>query len=145
VNLRVAVVCTGNVARSPALAAILQRKYAGDGILIESAAVGRKAVTGQPVKRAMRQILLREGYAEAAEHRSVLLGELSWTPDIVVGVARVHAERIAEIMPDVRSLLCDPLIPDPAFGGNEGYEQTWQLLQQAAQNLNLNLKELRIA
>jgi protein-tyrosine phosphatase len=130
---RVVVVCTGNVARSPALAAILQMRCFGTDV--SSAAVGRKAVAGAPVKRAMREILEREGYGDASTYRSRLLAELEWTPDLVVCCAPVHMERVREILPGVPRTLCDPVIPDPAFGGAEAYELAWGLIQAAADDI----------
>lgn len=132
-SLRVIVVCTGNVARSPALAAILQlRNFSTD---FSSAAVGRKALAGLPVKQQMRKILEREGYGDASPHRSRLLTELEWTPDVVVCCAPVHLKRTREILPDVPQLLCQPVIPDPAFGGPEAYEVAWQLMLRASDDI----------
>lgn len=131
---RVVVVCTGNVARSPALAAVLQ--LARPGMEVSSAAVGRKAAAGAPMKRRMRDIMLREGLeAVAVLHRSRLLGELEFTPDLVVCCAPVHMERVREILPGVPRTLCSPVIPDPAFGGPEAYEAAWSLIQAAAADI----------
>lgn len=128
------VVCTGNVARSPALAAVLQKRFPRDQI--SSAAVGRKAVAGLPVKRPMREIMQREGLGWYAErHRSTLLAELEWEPDLIVCCAAVHMTRVKEICPGVPRTLCDPVIPDPAFGGVEGYERAWELIQAAADDI----------
>jgi protein-tyrosine-phosphatase len=129
--VRVTVVCTGNVARSPALAAVLQRRFPRSEIT--SAAVGRKAVAGAVMKRPMREILEREGLGWHAEHhRSRLLGELEWDPDLVICCAPVHMQRAAEILPGVPRMLCEPVIPDPAFGGAEAYERAWELIKAAA-------------
>jgi protein-tyrosine-phosphatase len=130
---RVVVVCTGNVARSPALAAVLQARR--PDLDVSSAAVGRRAVVGAPVKRAMRDILIREGFTEAAEGRSRLLAELEWEPDLIVCCAAVHMERAKEILYGVPRTLCDPVIPDPAFGGTEAYEAAWGLIQAAADDI----------
>lgn len=131
---RIVVVCTGNIARSPALAAVLGKRC--DDLDVSSAAVGRKAVAGLPMKRRMREILAREGLGVEAEgHRSKLLTELEWTPDLLIAVAPVHMSRLAEILPDVPRILCEPPIPDPAFGGPEAYEIAWHLIQQAADGM----------
>lgn len=133
--MRITVVCTGNVARSPALAAVLQ--LAHPEIDVNSAAVGRKAAAGLPMKRPMREILEREGYGDASGHRSRLLGELEFTPDLVVCVAPVHVERVREILRGVPTLLCNPVIPDPAFGGPEAYERAWALINTAVDGILL--------
>jgi protein-tyrosine phosphatase len=130
---RVTVVCTGNVARSPALAAVLQKRFPRTEVT--SAAVGRKAVAGSVVKRQMREILEREGFSEAAGGRSRLLAEMEWEPDLVVCCAPVHMERTREILPGVARMLCSPVIPDPAFGGAAMYERAWELIQAAADDI----------
>lgn len=130
---RVTVVCTGNVARSPALAAVLHKLL--PDIVVTSAAVGRRAVAGAPVKRAMRQIMEREGYGDWAGHRSILLAEMEWEPDLLICVAPVHMQRVKEIMPGVSSTLCNPVIPDPAFGEAGAYERAWELILRAADDI----------
>jgi protein-tyrosine-phosphatase len=95
-------------------------------------------VAGAPMKKPMREILERQGMSREAErHRSRLLAELEWTPDLVICCAPVHMIRVAEILPGVASVLCHPVIPDPAFGGTEGYEKAWRLIQQAADDIIL--------
>ncbi len=83
----------------------------------------------------MRNILEREGFSEAAGGRSRLLGELEFTPDLVICCAPVHMERVREVLPGVPRTLCDPIIPDPAFGGIEAYERAWQLINTAADDI----------
>lgn len=130
---RVTVVCTGNVARSPALAAVLAGLL--PDVAITSAAVGRRAVAGAPVKRAMRAIMEREGYGGRAGHRAILLAEIEWTPDLIVCCAPVHMDRAREILPGVPRTLCDPVIPDPAFGDAGSYERAWELIKAAADDI----------
>ena len=132
-GMRVVVVCTGNVARSPALAAVLAKLRPDVGF--SSAAVGRKAVAGAPVKASMRRIMEREGYGQWARHRSILLAEMEWEPDLIICCAPVHMERAREICPGVPRTLCSPVIPDPAFGQAGAYEAAWKLILAAADDI----------
>lgn len=133
--MRIVAVCTGNVARSPALECLLQEGLAG--VEVRSAGVGDKAVAGLRMKPYMRMILGREGFGDFAEsHRSfVLRGEEAIAPDLFVAVSRVHVRKLGGMFPEVPVLLCDPIIPDPAFGGLDAYEEAWNLIQTASDDM----------
>lgn len=134
--MKAVVVCTGNVARSPALAKLLQEKYPQHTFV--SAAVGLKATSGRRMARNMRLIMEKCGWADyAEEHRSQLYGETieDGNPDVVIACARVHMKYLAAIAPDVPHVLAYPEIFDPAFRGPEGYDKCWDLIEAAALNL----------
>jgi protein-tyrosine-phosphatase len=128
----VMVVCAGNVARSPALACLLQASRAD--LRVESAGVGRKAVAGLRMKKPMRGLLAQAGYAEFAQaHRSRLIADLTECPDLCIAVGVSQMRRLEELLPDVPRQACDPLIPDPAYGDQVSYDRAWtQILENAA-------------
>lgn len=137
--MRITIVCTGNVARSVALAALLS-DYRPD-LTVDSAAVGRKASPGRRAARPMRALLDQAGHGDLAEdHRSRLWADLP-RPDLTVACAPVHLQHLSRLDPAAPTLLADPTIPDPAFGGLEAYERAWPLLLQAARNLACTLPE----
>lgn len=128
--MRIAVVCTGNVARSPALARVLQEMYPHH--TFSSAAVGLKATRGRKMAKPMREILTQCGWGDYAEtHRSKLFMDLD-EPHIAIAAAPVHMKYLAAIAPDIPHMLSDPVIFDPAFGTREGYERCWDLIQESA-------------
>lgn len=129
--MQIVVVCTGNIIRSPALAGIMQAHRPEHEWL--SAAVGRKAVAGQRMRKPMREIMHAAGYGDYADaHRSRLLQDLGGRPDLIIGVAPKHLKRLEELAPDVPRILTQPAIIDPVRGGPELYLQTWKQLRQAA-------------
>lgn len=132
--MKVIVVCTGNVARSPALAHILQEKYPRH--TFDSAAVGVRALPGRVMARPMRQILTEEGFGDYAEaHRSQLLADvMDRNYELAVACTPIHVKHLHRIAPDLTSVLCQPVIHDPAFHGEERYRACWELILQAAEN-----------
>ena len=129
--MRVVIVCTGNVARSPALALLLSDLR--PDLDVSSAAVGLKAKQGRRCARNMRLLLAEAGHVEAAEnHRSRLYIDLPERPDVVVACAPIHVKRLAAVDPEANVMECSPPIPDPAFGGMDSYLSAWPLLVKAA-------------
>jgi protein-tyrosine-phosphatase len=137
--MKVIVVCTGNVARSPALACLLQAGR--QDMEVGSAAVGHRAVSGLRMRKPMRDIMAWYGYATYADlHRSRLLADCD-RPDLIIAVAPVHMKRLEEIAPGIPRLLCDPVIPDPAFGNRTAYEHAWDCIVDAAGTLMCELPD----
>lgn len=133
---RVMVVCTGNVARSPALATLLA--YARPDLTVTSAAVGARAQPGRRMARPMRELLTDHGHGyAAAQHRSHLFDPAD-PPDIAIAVAPVHVRRLHKLAPDV-PVIRTTHIPDPAFGGPPAYHRVWPLLVAAAAELAVAL------
>lgn len=122
--MRVVVVCTGNVARSPVLGGLLW--LTRPDLRVETAAVGVKARSGLRMKKPMRELLLEQGLATkqfTEEFRSLRWEELDDPSeiDLAIGVAPVHIKRLAEIAPSVPRMLTTPVIKDPAYGSRDGY------------------------
>lgn len=136
--MNVTVVCTGNVARSPALAMLLQKLR--PDLHVTSAAVGRKAVDGRCCAKPMRQLLAEHaGLNDAASaHRSRRYDPAD-RPDLVICCAKVHAERLRDIDTTVPFLMCYPLIPDPAFGGPAAYIAAFPKILSNAERLAYTL------
>lgn len=129
--MRVVVVCTGNVARSPALKILLAANR--PDLQVESAGMGHGAVNGLLMRKHMREILAEAGYGpEAAAHRSRRWDAVDGVPDLAVGVAPVHMQRLAEAAPDVPRLLTRPAVKDPAYGDRGTYLVAWEQIMDAA-------------
>lgn len=137
--MRVTVVCTGNVARSVALAALLGPLR--PDLDVDSAAVGTKAKNGRRAARQMRLLLTYAGHGQLAEdHRSRVWADLP-RPDLTVACAPVHLTHLHRLDPAAPTVLANPTIPDPAFGGAAAYDRAWPLLVQAARHLATTLPE----
>lgn len=122
--MRVIVVCTGNVARSPALAEFL--RFMRPDLSVESAGVGVKTRSGLRMKKPMRELLWSEEWCSQLaiqDHRSRRWDELEDPEriDLAVAVAPGHMKRLAILAPDVPRMITVPAIKDPAYGPAEGY------------------------
>lgn len=129
----VTVVCTGNVARSPALATLLAALR--PDLYVGSAAVGAHARPGRRMARPMRQLLTEHGHPQAATtHRARLLTALA-DPGLVICCAPVHTTRLAALGICAPHHQLDPPVPDPAFGGGPAYLRAYALIREHAHNL----------
>lgn len=125
--MKITVVCTGNVNRSPALAIMLARQR--PDFKIDSAAVGTKAKPGRPMARPMRELMAGIGFAVQAEkHRSKLLIDCE-KPDLIIATAGVHVKRLIDMAYPVDVLALTPPLPDPAFGT---HDQVFPAIRAAA-------------
>lgn len=139
--MRIVVVCTGNVARSPALAWMLHLRR--PDLQVDSAAVGERAVAGRPMAKRMRDLLYMTGEEAgmyAMGHRSKLLADAG-KPDLIIATAPVHMRRLEILAPATARLLCSPVIADPAFGGEAAYGKAWSQLTENADKLAAWLRE----
>ena len=107
--LRVLVVCTGNVCRSPAverlLAARLGAAFRGRvavGSLmpaIEIGSAGTGALVGRPMTRAMAQLVEQNGADPAGFVSRQLEASMVRAADLVIGLTRRHRSTVVELVP----------------------------------------------
>lgn len=129
----VLVVCTGNVARSPAIAILLQR--ARPDLHVISAALGSKATAGRRMARPMRLLLTLAGLgAEAEAHRSQLVtDEMMEQYFCAIAPTRTHVVRLRQR--GFAGVIWEfERVPDPAFGGVPAYDEVWPIINRVAAN-----------
>ncbi len=151
---RVAVlfVCLGNICRSPAAEGVF-RHYAGQqgeaaSLCIDSAGVGDWH-SGRPADPRMREAAARRGYDLDSIARQVRRADLEEF-DLVIAMDRDNLrslEQLAgrpqsgirllgEFLPDHRGVPAHaPQVPDPYYGGEEGFEEVLDLLERACPGL----------
>jgi len=138
---RILVVCTGNVARSPAME-ILLRHYRPD-LRVTSAAVGERARDGRPMARPMRTRMAQLGLATAAaRHRSRTFATALRSgdnPQLVLAMASNHVARLEALQFDDAPVRMIGPIADPAFGGEPAYDRALQQLLVAVSELAAEL------
>ena len=147
--LRVAVVCTGNICRSPMAEVALLHLIAGDDTLrdvvnITSAGTAKWHV-GSPMDERARQSLDRaglpvEGSLGAFADREYLDGH-----DLVVVMTREHFHEVRQRLSNhsteillIRNLLepgLDLDVADPYYGGDADFDDCLELLTRALQRL----------
>ena len=153
---RVLFVCLGNICRSPAAEIIFKKMVAEQGLehLIESDSAGMIGYhRGCPPDSRMLTALKKYGYEDPGlKSRPVRKEDLEQF-DLIVGMDRENlrdlkrldkkgqwASKIAP-MCIFTTRFPDEEVPDPYYGGQEGFEYVVKLLQDGCGNLLERLKE----
>lgn len=144
---RIAVVCLGNICRSPMADVVLNARMAATGIdeLVEVVSAGTAGWhTGKPMDERAAALLTAEGY-DASSHRAQQV-QASWLDelDLVLTMDRAN-------LSDVRSLTSgevdphrvrpfrdfDPVdpggeVPDPYYGGADGFRDVLTMVERTS-------------
>ncbi len=144
---RVLFVCLGNICRSPTGEALLRSLVAERGleevIEVDSAGTGSWHV-GEPPDRRMTAAASRRGYELAGAARQVTSGELSsW--DLVVAMDRENLDDLRSLADGGSATLrlfseflppgAPPDLPDPYYGGPDGFDRVIDLVEEGCANL----------
>lgn len=153
-SINVLFVCLGNICRSPAAEGcflhLLARERLQDCFLVDSAGTGHWHV-GKPSDRRMQEAAARRGILLPSRARQIHTGDLQDFDHIltmdhdnfttVQQLARNTAVR-ASIQPIIHYCRRFQLeeVPDPYYGGPEGFEHVLDLLEDACEGLLQTLK-----
>lgn len=154
-------VCMGNICRSPTAEAVLRRKLEDAGlhgwVTVDSAGTHAYHVGNPPDERAQTHAG-RRGY-DLAPLRARQVAETDFADhDLLLAMdwdnlALLEAEcpadpallrklrRLAEFIPADASHAGAEVVPDPYYGGDRGFEQVLDLVEQACDGLVLHLRE----
>lgn len=147
---RIAVVCLGNICRSPMAAAVLRHKVAEAGldgeVEISSAGTGDWHVGSGADPRA-RAVLRSRGYSD--EHRARQFVSRHFADhDLILGMDTANVRDLRRIAPDaaigaaVRPFDIDADVADPYYGGPEDFESVLDQIERAADLLIAELPSL---
>lgn len=151
--MRVLFVCLGNICRSPTAEAVLRHKLRELGlegcIEVDSAGTGDWHVGKSPDSRT-RQAAQRRGYdLSALRGRQVCASDFSRF-DLILAMDNSNLEHLRRLRPGKATAELDLFlrryelardeVPDTYYGGEEGFEQVLDLLEQGCAAL---LRELR--
>lgn len=155
VPIRVLMVCTGNICRSPTAEGVLRRKLADAGLQrhveVESAGTVDYHAGAPPDHRA-QQSAQRRGYDLSRQRARQVRATDFERFDLLLGMEPEHVERLVELCPgDLAArirLLMDfsPKrnkgrgVPDPYYGGPAGFEHVLDMIEEACDGL---IRELR--
>ena len=147
---RVLFICLGNICRSPAAQAVMQRlvdeRGLSDRFFIDSAGIGGWHIGDLPDKR-MRVHARPRGYELTHRARRVQAGDFE-DFDLIVGMdasnvdelrykaATIEQQDKVVMMGDyIRQYPNYDYVPDPYYEGSEGFELVLDLLEDACDNL----------
>jgi protein-tyrosine phosphatase len=139
-------VCTGNICRSPTAEAVLRHLAAEEGIdlRIASAGIGDWHVGSAPDRRAQHHAKGRGYDMSALRARQVRPSDFAEF-DLILAMDGGHLQALQRMAPPgqrhkVRLFIAGRDVPDPYYGGPEGFEQVLDLVEAACRELLQELK-----
>ena len=153
--LRILFVCLGNICRSPMAEGLFRRELERRGIdhlvEVDSAGTGSWHIGEPPDERAQRAIARRGVDISGLRGRQVKRADL----DAFDLILAMDAENLSDLMAladeeqmqrirlfmEFAPAMGTREVPDPYFGGEEGFEHVLDLLQEAARGLADHVEE----
>lgn len=146
---RILFVCTGNICRSSTAEGVLRRyiQDAGLGDVIETASAGTHGYhVGEPPDPRSIAHAQRRGFDLSAQRARKVRAEDFQTYDLILAMDRGHFAHLESLRPtDARAevqmfLEYHPArthtdVPDPYYGGAQGFEEVLDLVEQASKTL----------
>jgi protein-tyrosine phosphatase len=136
---RLLVVCLGNICRSPTAEAVLRHQAAARGldVTVDSAGTGAWHV-GEPPDARSAAAAARRGITLDGRARQVSVADFE-DFDVVLAVdARTHHDLARLRPPGSRAelrMLADVDVPDPYYGGERGFDDVLDLVEEACTRL----------
>ncbi len=152
---RILFVCLGNICRSPAAEAVLIHKIRAKGIsdsfVVDSAGTGGWHVGSQADQR-MRDAAKRRGVEIISKARQITIEDLN-DFDLILTMDTDNYEVVKSMSMETDTLTSAVIkpfltyaqntrlteVPDPYYGGEEGFDQVLDLLEDACDGLLVDL------
>ena len=145
-------VCLGNICRSPMAEGAVRRALDEAGlthITTDSAGTSGWHVGGPPDPRAVKAALMRDIDISAQRARQVEAGDFSRF-DIIAAMDRDNYARLRELQPEQSNARVHlflefagelPVreVPDPYYGGEDGFDHALDLIELAARGLAVHI------
>jgi protein-tyrosine phosphatase len=139
-------ICTGNICRSPTAEGVLRALAEKDGfrLRVESAGTHDYHVGEAPDERAQQHARGR-GYDLSAQRARHLRVRDFEEFDLILAMDRRHLEILRNRCPrehrrKLRLFIADRDVPDPYYGGPEGFEQVLDMVEAACRSLLAGIK-----
>jgi protein-tyrosine phosphatase len=134
-------VCSGNICRSPTAEGVFKSlcEKAGLELRIESAGLGDWHVGDPPDERAQHHARNRGYDLSAQRARRVRPGDFD-DFDFILAMDRGHLRALQRMAPPkhhakIRLFVAERDVPDPYYGGPEGFEQVLDLVEAQCRDL----------
>ncbi|MDO7868398.1 low molecular weight protein-tyrosine-phosphatase [Nocardioides jiangxiensis] len=141
---RVAVVCLGNICRSPVADVVLNHRIAAAGldVRVDSFGTGGWHV-GEPMDRRSAATLTSAGYDPTRHRARQFVGDHASAYDLILAMDSSHHRELAALgVPAERLLMFrafDPEgpgdVPDPYYGGPQGFDDVLAMIERTADAL----------
>lgn len=141
--LKVLTLCLGNICRSPVAEVLLARELAGAGVeaVLDSAGTGDWHV-GNPADPRSREVARKHGLELTGRARQLTARDF-YEQDIILAMDRQNLADARKLAPSGATAQLrlmrdyDPEapgadVPDPYYGGPEGFETMYQMLERSA-------------
>lgn len=156
---RIAFVCLGNICRSPIAHVVLERRLADAGlddrVVVTSAGTGGWH-TGEPMDRRAASVLSASGYDPSRHIARRFSTDWYAENDLLLAMDASNYADMADLAPDVESLPKlrmfrdfdpeatehDNEVPDPWYGGNQGFADVLAMVERTADALVRHVKSL---
>ena len=137
-------VCLGNICRSPLAEGILQSKVDPDKVFVDSAGTAGYHVGNPPDKRSVavakkhglninHQKCRKFSKADFSEFDHIYVMDRSNYSDVAsLAANQEQASKVKLLLSEVELGIKE--VPDPYYGGDNGFENVYQMINDAAQN-----------
>ena len=140
---KVLMVCLGNICRSPLAEGILRSKVDSDKVLVDSAGTAGYHIGNPPDKRSIA--VARKYGLDISHQRCRKFSRLDFLEfDLIYVMDRSNFSDVAQLASNaqeaqkVKLLLSEvdldlQEVPDPYYGGDDGFENVYQMVDQACE------------
>ena len=142
--MKILMICLGNICRSP-MAEGIMRNLGGNKVEVDSAGTSGYHIGSQPDKRMIStafehgidisNLSARQFHSDDFDSFDVIFAMDSSNYQNIISLAKDDNDK-----QKVKMMLENGNIPDPYYGGDEGFEHVYQLLHKACQKFLNNLE-----
>ncbi len=146
--MKVLFVCTGNICRSPTAEGVLKEMARKEKLAVHVESRGTHDYhVGEPPDARAQQHAKRRGYDLSAQRARHVSKSDFETFDLIVAMDRGHLRMLQRTCPaehrgKLRLFLPDRDVPDPYYGGPDGFEQVLDMVEEACRGLLAEIRTL---